>query len=419
MTQTASSHAPRSPRAPRAPRGQSASRMPLARPRVCVLGGVSQALADHLGWPVTAVRWIFVGLSLFGGAGVLLYLWLWALTPLRAPVVADPAGAPTPGGPVDGVQRTVPVAWVLLALAAVAGIGTIVTAVFGGNPFGLLALVGLMIAFAVAAVSWDQLVDVGDAARGRASSALLRVVSGAFLLFIAVALAATPSRVGSGWVWASIIAVTFAGAAVLLAPWAFRLWRELISERTARIKEEQRAEIAAHLHDSVLQTLALIQNRAGASSEVARIARAQERELREWLFAGAEAPSSDLATDLRDFAAALEIDHPVHIDVVAVGEPVERGTAELAAAAREAMLNAARHAGGEISVYVESRPGAVDVFVRDRGAGFDVDSLPEGRLGVRESIIGRMKRAGGGATVSSRDSGTEVHLSIEFANEAP
>jgi signal transduction histidine kinase len=432
MTQTASPRVPRSPRAPRRP---SAARMPLARPRVCVLAGVSQALADHLGWPVSSIRWIFAGLSLFGGAGILLYLWLWALTPLRAPAAGAPAvGAPVSGGPVaggpvaagglvggpvDGVQRTVPVAWVLLALAAAAGIGTIVTAVFGGNPFGLLALVGLMIAFAVSAVSWDQLVDVGDAARGRASSALLRGVSGAFLLFIAVALAATPNRIGSGWVWASIIAVTFAGAAVLLAPWAFRLWRELISERTARIKEEQRAEIAAHLHDSVLQTLALIQNRAGASSEVARIARAQERELREWLFAGAEAPSSDLATDLRDFAAALEVDHPVHIDVVAVGEPVERGTAELAAAAREAMLNAARHAGGEISVYVESRPGAVDVFVRDRGAGFDIDSLPEGRLGIRESIVGRMKRAGGSATVSSRESGTEVHLSIEFANEAP
>ena len=207
MTQTASSHVPRSPRAPRR---QSAPRTPLARPRVCVLGGVSQALADHLGWPVASVRWIFAGLSLFAGAGVLLYLWLWALTPLRAPVVSAPDSAS--GGPVDGVQRTVPVAWVLLALAAVAGIGTIVTAVFGGNPFGLLALVGLMIAFAVSAVSWDQLVDVGDAARGRASSALLRVVSGAFLLFIAVALAATPNRVGSGWVWASIIAVTFAGA---------------------------------------------------------------------------------------------------------------------------------------------------------------------------------------------------------------
>ncbi|WP_223694157.1 ATP-binding protein [Leifsonia poae] len=398
------------PLPPRPPRPAGPARPPLARPRVCVLGGVCAALAEHLGWSLLAVRWVFVALTLVGGAGVLLYLWLWALTPLRSPNTADP---------VDGVQRRVPVSWLLLAFAAIAGLAAIVFVVTAAAPFSALAAVVAMIAFAVCAVVWDQLVDVGDAARGPASSAVLRVAAGAGLLFMAIALSASPNRVDSGWLWLCIIAVTFAGAAVLLAPWAFRLWRELISERTARIKEEQRAEIAAHLHDSVLQTLALIQNRAGASSEVARIARAQERELREWLFAGAETPVSDLATDLRDFGAALEVDHPVHIDVVAVGEPVERGTAELAAAAREAMLNAARHAGGEISVYVESRPGAVDVFVRDRGAGFDIDSLPEGRLGVRESIIGRMKRAGGFATVTSRDSGTEVHLSIEFANEAP
>jgi signal transduction histidine kinase len=375
-----------------------------------VLGGVSVAVADHLGWPVAAVRWLFVALSLAGGAGVLLYLWLWALTPLRAPA-AD--------SPVEDVQRRVLVSWLLAALAGAAGVGSIVLVVGSASPFTVLSTVALMIALAVGAVAWDQFVDIGDSARGPASSTALRIATGAFLLFMAAALASSSNRVESGWLWLCVVAVTFAGAAVLLAPWALRLWRELIAERTARIKEEQRAEIAAHLHDSVLQTLALIQNRAGASSEVARIARAQERELRDWLYAGSEAPASDLATDLRDFAAALEVDHPVHIDVVAVGEPVQRGTAELAAAAREAMLNAARHAGGEISVYVESRAGAVDVFVRDRGPGFDVDALPDGRFGVRESIIGRMKRAGGHAAVTPLDTGTEIHLSIEFASETP
>ncbi|MFF1633321.1 PspC domain-containing protein [Leifsonia sp. NPDC058248] len=401
MTRTAAQHPPRASRP---------QRVPLARPRVCVLGGVSVAVADHLSWPVVAVRWLFVALSLAGGAGVLLYLWLWALTPLREPAADSPA---------EDVQRRVPVSWLLAALAAAAGVGSIVLVVGSASPFSVLSAVALMIALAVGAVAWDQFVDIGDSARGPASSTALRIATGAFLLFMAAALAWSSNRVESGWLWLCVVAVTFAGAAVLLAPWALRLWRELIAERTARIKEEQRAEIAAHLHDSVLQTLALIQNRAGASSEVARIARAQERELREWLYAGSEAPASDLATDLRDFAAALEVDHPVHIDVVAVGEPVQRGTAELAAAAREAMLNAARHAGGEISVYVESRAGAVDVFVRDRGPGFDVDALPEGRFGVRESIIGRMKRAGGHAAVTPRDTGTEIHLSIEFASETP
>ena len=102
---------------------------------------------------------------------------------------------------------------------------------------------------------------------------------------------------------------------------------------------------------------------------------------------------------------------------MSAGEPVRRAPAELAAAAREAMLNAARHAGGDVSVYIESGGGSVDVFVRDRGPGFDIDALPEGRLGVRESIIGRMRRAGGRATVTARDSGTEVHLTVELPGE--
>jgi signal transduction histidine kinase len=116
-------------------------------------------------------------------------------------------------------------------------------------------------------------------------------------------------------------------------------------------------------------------------------------------------------------AAALEVDHAVHFDVVSVGEPVRGAPAELAAAAREAMLNAARHAGGDVSVYVESGAGSADVFVRDRGPGFDIAALPEGRLGVRESIVGRMRRAGGQATVTSRESGTEIHLSAELPAE--
>jgi signal transduction histidine kinase len=209
--------------------------------------------------------------------------------------------------------------------------------------------------------------------------------------------------------------------AVLLAavgvfgPWAIRLWHELIAERTKRVREEERAEMAAHLHDSVLQTLALIQNRAGASSEVARIARAQERELREWLYAGVGTADSDLATDLKDYAAGLELDYPVRFDVVTVGQSAERSSGELASAAREAMLNAARHAGGDVSVYIEGSAAAVDVFIRDRGPGFDPAQVPEHRLGVRESIIGRMRRAGGSAAVGrgAGGAGTEVHLHFD------
>jgi signal transduction histidine kinase len=209
-----------------------------------------------------------------------------------------------------------------------------------------------------------------------------------------------------------------AGIALVYAPTLIAQWRDLTAERTKRIREEQRSEIAAHLHDSVLQTLALIQNRAGATSEVARIARAQERELRDWLFAGDTPADSDLGTDLRDFGAALEIDYPVTVDVVVVGEMRERASGELAAAAREAMLNAARHAGGEVSVYVESNSEAVEVFVRDRGPGFALAEVPGDRLGVRESIIGRMRRAGGSGVVRAGAGGIGTEVRLRFPGSA-
>ena len=275
------------------------------------------------------------------------------------------------------IHRRVPVAWLLVALAAVSGIAGVATAALSGSGQSLVVAVAVMVALAVAGVAWDQFADGSDVAPRQASSTALRVTAGAFLLAMGAVLTAGAGRADSGWVWLLVIVTVFAGAAVLLGPWAIRLWRELIAERTARVREEQRAEIAAHLHDSVLQTLALIQNRAGASSEVARIARAQERELRDWLYAGAEAPNRDLATEIREFAAALELDHPVRIEVVAVGEPVDSVTPELAAAAREAMLNAARHAGGDVAVYLENSAAAVDVFIRDRGAGI----RPVGRAG--------------------------------------
>jgi signal transduction histidine kinase len=215
------------------------------------------------------------------------------------------------------------------------------------------------------------------------------------------------------------VVLIVAGVGVVIAPVLVRLWTDLMGERAARVRETERAEIAAHLHDSVLQTLALIQVRAGASSEVARLARAQERELRDWLFAGTTPSGSDLATELRDAAAAIELDYPARIELVVVGEPGRKANAALVAATREAMVNAARHAGGDIAVYLELTGGAevetVDVFVRDRGPGFDLDAQPTDRLGVRESIIGRMLRAGGTATVSrgAGGSGTEVHLHLE------
>ncbi|WP_308466059.1 PspC domain-containing protein [Rathayibacter soli] len=418
------------PAAPPAP--VRPGRAPLQRPRECVLGGVCESLARHLGVSVLSMRWLAVGLAFCGGAGLLLYLWLWALVPLeRADFPREVAGvheAPgrynVPGLHGAGVHRGVPVAWLLLAVAAVsAGFVLVLTGQDASNPdanvaIPLVTAAVSMIACAAGAVAWEQFVDVSGTARPRSAS-VIRILAGVLLLGVAL-LQMFASGSHPVLELLLVLVTLLAGLVVLLGPWGLRLWQEVIAERTKRVREEQRAEIAAHLHDSVLQTLALIQNRAGASSEVARIARAQERELREWLYAGGGPVEGDLGSELRDFAAALELDYPVHIEVITVGGSVgspslQSSNGEVAAAVREAMLNAARHAGGDVSVYLEGSASALDVFVRDRGAGFDPAAVPADRLGVRESIVGRMRRAGGRATVApgAGGVGTEVHVHIE------
>jgi signal transduction histidine kinase len=378
-------------------------RPPLARPHDVVLGGVCLALSRHLRCPVWIVRVFLAGLALAGGAGVLLYLWLWALVPLDS--VPD-AAAP--------VTRRVPAAAVLGAVAAVSVLGEIVVASAANDGAVNVTLATAMVSGS-AAVAWSLTLDRTDPRRSVRYGRIVRF--GSVGVLFAAGIIVLLSRPTAGNAVLGLAAILL-GAAVLVAPRVVTLWTDLMAERAARVREEQRAEIAAHLHDSVLQTLALIQNRAGASSEVARIARAQERELRDWLFA-ADAPTrADLATELREIAAAVELDYAVRIDVVAAGSPVENVNAAIVGAAREAMLNAARHAGGEVSVYIETPPGAIDVYIRDRGPGVDLARLPDDRLGIRESIIGRMARAGGSATVSAgAGSGTEVHLHLETAHD--
>ncbi|MGB3414002.1 MAG: ATP-binding protein, partial [Microbacteriaceae bacterium] len=215
------------------------------------------------------------------------------------------------------------------------------------------------------------------------------------------------------------------GAIILLVPPISTRIRERLDEKAVLAQTEQRAEIAAHLHDSVLQTLALIQNRAGTASEVGRIARAQERELRDWLYSGSAPVTQNLAAELQDIASGLELEYEVTFELVTVGISADEESgdsdtsAELVAAAREAMLNAARHAGGNVSVYLEVAAGnSIDLYVRDRGPGFDPDTLPDDRFGVRSSILGRMSRAGGMAEVHSvAGQGTEVHLSMAKAKQ--
>jgi signal transduction histidine kinase len=168
----------------------------------------------------------------------------------------------------------------------------------------------------------------------------------------------------------------------------------------------------------VLQTLALIQRRAGNEQDVIRLARAQERELRGWLYRNAERDEGQLSDALQAAAAEVEDALGQPVDVVSVGDSAMTGRLEaLVMAAREAMLNAARHGGGPVSVYLEATGGAAEIFVKDRGPGFDPAAIPADRLGVRESIIGRMRRHGGTAVIVSNPDGTEVRLSLPLVSD--
>jgi signal transduction histidine kinase/phage shock protein PspC (stress-responsive transcriptional regulator) len=211
--------------------------------------------------------------------------------------------------------------------------------------------------------------------------------------------------------------VVIVGLGLILAPLWWRFARSLAAERAERIRSQERAEVAAHLQDSVLQTLALVQRRAENPSDVAQLARRQERELRAWL-AGAPplAPGERLADALRAAAVEIEETRGTPIEVVVVGDcPLDERLEALVAATREALTNAAKFAadGGPIRLYAEVEDDRVKAFVDDRGEGFDPDRVPPDRRGVRESIVGRIERQGGRAEVRSEPGrGTEVELTI-------
>ena len=216
--------------------------------------------------------------------------------------------------------------------------------------------------------------------------------------------------------------VALVALALVVAPSWRALVRNLAAERAERVRSQERADVAAHLHDSVLQTLALIQRSADDPAEVGKLARRQERELRAWLAGDSQPAAGDrLVPALQAAAAEVEAATGGSVEVVAVGDcALDGGATAAVAAAREAMLNAAKFAGdGPVSVYAEASDDRVQVFVRDRGPGFDPAAVPAERRGVRESIVGRMARAGGRAVVrASPGGGMEVEIGIERGDSA-
>lgn len=390
----------------------------LIRPRVRVIGGVCSGFADHTGFPVSAVRVSALILALCGGAGLLLYGWLWATTPvastksrLKSTLTAPNAPAePSPADESDGQRRT-PVTEILLGLALLGAGGAMIASRLGAD-VPLAFIIPAVIVLAGAGLAWRQLDELRRGRDAASSAPLVRVLGALVLVVLGILLFFVTGDDPNVWTVFAAAAAVLLGVGVVVAPWVVRLSRDLAEERAARVRDVERAEIAAHLHDSVLQTLALIQQKAEPGSDASRLARSQERELREWLFAENVGGPLDLAAELRRSASAIEADFAARVEVITAGSSVAQAPDGLLAAAREAMLNAARHAGGTITVYAESSPTAIEITVVDRGAGFDIDAIPDGRYGVRESIIGRMRRMGGEATIrrGPGSTGTEVRL---------
>ncbi|MGW1027137.1 ATP-binding protein [Streptomyces sp. NPDC002577] len=404
------------------------------------LGGVARGLAGHLGLPVGWVRLVFVGLFMADGLGALLYAAFWFFVPLGVGGVdAERPSAVTTETAPDGRRRLVarkPDKGQIVALLAM----VVVAMVFVGNvdlggPAKAYLWPTLLVGAGVALV-WRQADNARRArwmevGRRRRTLTLLRSAAGVLLVGTGVTgifvLQGSAEHLGS--VLQAALAV-LVGIALLAGPYLVRMTQDLSEERLMRIRAQERAEVAAHVHDSVLHTLTLIQRNADNPGEVRRLARAQERDLRAWLYKpegngksaedAAEEPDT-LAEAVRLGAAEVEDKYGVPIEVVVVGDcPLDEKLGAQMQAAREAMVNAAKYGGegGAVQVYAEVEDRTVFVSVRDRGPGFDLDSVPEDRMGVRESIIGRMQRNGGTAQLRAvPGGGTEVELTMERAEK--
>ncbi|AJT64955.3 hypothetical protein T261_3285 [Streptomyces lydicus] len=391
-----------------------------------LLGGVARGLAGHLGLPVSWVRIVFVALFMADGLGALLYAAFWFFVPLgvggveaRRPAAGDRKWRRPVRRPDKGQ--------VFALIALLAGASIVASRFQLGRANGYLWPV-LLIGAGVALV-WRQ-ADNSRRAQwlelGRRKGVLPVVRGAAGVALVGVGVTGIVVLQGSvrhlGSVLQAALAVVV-GIALLAGPYLVRIMQDLSEERLMRIRAQERAEVAAHVHDSVLHTLTLIQRSADDPREVARLARAQERELRAWLYKPEgrgkeedEEPGT-LAEAVRRTAAEVEDHHGVPIEVVVVGDcPLDDALGAQMQAAREAMVNAAKYGGegGAVQVFAEVEGRTVFVSVRDRGPGFDLDAVPADRMGVRESIIGRMERNGGTARLrAAPDGGTVVELEME------
>jgi signal transduction histidine kinase len=354
-----------------------------------VVAGVCGGIAEAIHVDPTVVRLVFALLALAGGSGIVLYWAAWLFIPSA-----------------DGTRRrgARPGSLALLVAAGLLGLGAL------GLPAFVLG------AAALAAVGLALIWGRREWTRGQAPAPLPTVLGVVLVAAGAVLLLGSDDSVGGTPGRLVTPGAVAAGLLMVVGPWLWRLAVERDAEKTERIRSEERAEMAARVHDSVLQTLALIQRHADEPKRVATLARRQERELRSVLYDATEAgPDESFRGAISAAAAEIEELHGVRVELATAGDvPLDEGARAVVLAAREAMANAAKFSEcDEISVYAETSDDRISVFVRDRGAGFDRESVPPERRGLADSIEARMERHGGAAVITSAPGqGTEVELTL-------
>jgi len=373
-----------------------------------IVAGLAAGLGLRLGIPIAFARAAFVALTLAGGFGIICYLLGWLTTPDEREY-GSMIEAEHPPSTAQKLGLALIFYALLVALQAV------------GLWFGPIVWPAILVIFG-AALIWDRagvesrrrLTRLARPSDNGTRRSKTQIFFGAALMVVGIVVVlASLDTIQSLGPAAIAVLLTAAGFMLLFGPWIWGLVEELTDERRARIRSEERADMAAHLHDSVLQTLAMIQ-RSDDPQRMTTLARAQERDLRAWLFDPAGVDKTGTVGDgIAAAAAKVEAAFDVPVEVVVVGDgPIDEAADTLVAAAAEAMANAAEHSGARtISVYVECTEGAVDAWVTDQGSGFDLDAVPEDRKGISESVLARMTRAGGEANiVSTPGEGSEVHL---------
>lgn len=369
------------------------------------IGGVSAALAAEIGVQPIVIRLSFTILIAAGGWGLVLYALIWILLAVAQPRQIAPY-RPVPKG-ASSLHRHVAVAMIVVGLLLVfrsLGIGFVDSVVF---PVGFV-VTGFLIA-------WTRHQNEGGL------STVVRILAGvivgiggmiAFIILSADLLDALLILI--------VATAVLLGIGLVATPSLARIGQDLDRERQERVRADERARVAAHLHDSVLQTLALIQRHAADPARTAQLARQQERELRTWLYQDRSTTAQDrirLDGALEEVAAEVDANHGVPVKVITVGDSGDfdpDALQPLLAAAREAAVNAAKHSGAkQVDVFAERLPDRLEIFVRDIGRGFDPDDTAADRRGLAESIVGRMERAGGSASIhSAPGEGTEVELRL-------